>query len=62
MLDIHPELVLPERSLTECQWDSISAVQFITTAHMLYDVAIDAGRLDGCRTIGDLLRMLPETV
>lgn len=61
ILDVELGLILPERSLAECQWDSISAVQFITIANMLYDVVIDADQLGGCRTIGDLLSLLPET-
>lgn len=60
MLCVDVDRISPELSLDQCQWDSISAVQFITTVDLLFDVRVDTSRLEGCRTIADLLALLPD--
>lgn len=59
MLDVERDMLKHDLELASCQWDSISAVQFIVTADLLYDTKIDPVLLEGCLTVGDLLALLP---
>lgn len=59
MLDVEREALSPDLELATCQWDSISAAQFIASADLLYDAKVDPDSLRNCLTVGDLLALLP---
>ena len=62
ILDIDESGLTLDLRLDTCQWDSISAVQFITTADLMFDAKIDLAALKNCTTVGDLIRLLPDNL
>jgi acyl carrier protein len=64
ILSVPESLLTPEFELNEQNWDSVVVISVIALIDDTYGVTVPAGRLAGCRNLGEVLALvesrLPE--